>query len=671
MKISTILDHIDNGHFALPAFQRGYVWNREQVRRLMDSLYRRHPAGTLLVWVAQSDGAKYRGGGSLPPGVVKLLLDGQQRATSLYGIIRGKPPKFFEGDDQAFTNLQFHLEKEEFEFYSPVHMKDDPLWIDVSKLMLAGAEGLGSFVATMGGIPELAPKIGTYAGRLSRLLGITEIDFHVEEVTGQDKTIDVVVDIFNRVNSSGTKLSKGDLALAKICADWPEARDRFRASLKKWQQHSYEFDMDWLLRCVNTVVTGEARFLHLHDVPEADVRAGVQRAEKAIDTLLNDIADRLGLDHDRVLFGRYALPVMAHYLDRRGGSFGDQAEKDRLLFWYLQAAMWGRFSGSTESYIDQDLESISDLDGGLDRLIDQMRLWHGSLAVVPGHFSGWSLGARFYPVLYLLTRTGEARDFLSGIALKRGLLGKMSELDVHHVFPKALLYKHNYNRADVNAVANFCFLTKESNIKIGKKPPSHYFAEAERKHPGVLASQWIPMDTALWRPESYLDFLEERKRLLAEATNSFLAELYHGPLPTAHVPVAGVAEAIGLDQVVLAPEQVVGGVPGSIETPEEEAILNGVNDWVSSLRLADGILAYELSHPDSGDPQAVLDLAWPRGLQYGCSEPVALLLNEGPETLAVASQAGFRVFTTPASFRVYVEGEIVGGRESAVVVAAV
>ena len=67
--------------------------------------------------------------------------------------------------------------------------------------------------------------MGEYVGRLSRLLGITDMDLHIEEVTGADKSLDVVVDIFNRVNSGGTKLSKGDLALAKICAEWPEARE--------------------------------------------------------------------------------------------------------------------------------------------------------------------------------------------------------------------------------------------------------------------------------------------------------------------------------------------------------------------------------------------------------------------------------------------------------------
>ena len=70
MKISTILDHIDSGHMALPEFQRGYVWNRDQVRALFGSLYRRHPVGGLLVWATESQTASHRGDGSLAPGVV-------------------------------------------------------------------------------------------------------------------------------------------------------------------------------------------------------------------------------------------------------------------------------------------------------------------------------------------------------------------------------------------------------------------------------------------------------------------------------------------------------------------------------------------------------------------------------------------------------------------------
>src|SRR6266540_81075 len=100
-KLSTMLDLIDNGSLQLPEFQRGYVWNRDQVRGLMRSLYRGYPVGSLLVWQTEAKSAPARGGQSKPPGYVDLLLDGQQRITSLYGITRGREPAFFEGHPSA------------------------------------------------------------------------------------------------------------------------------------------------------------------------------------------------------------------------------------------------------------------------------------------------------------------------------------------------------------------------------------------------------------------------------------------------------------------------------------------------------------------------------------------------------------------------------------------
>lgn len=126
MDLITILSQIDLGSYALPVFQRGYVWNRDQVRKLMYSLYRGYPIGDLLVWDTNTDATITRGDGPLSAGHVNLILDGQQRITSLYGIIRGKPPLFFDGNADAFTNLYFNVEDEIFEFYVANRMKDNP-----------------------------------------------------------------------------------------------------------------------------------------------------------------------------------------------------------------------------------------------------------------------------------------------------------------------------------------------------------------------------------------------------------------------------------------------------------------------------------------------------------------------------------------------------------------
>jgi len=642
MKISTILDHIDSGHMALPEFQRGYVWNRDQVRGLFDSLYRRHPVGGLLVWATESKAAAHRGDGPLAAGVVKLLLDGQQRMTSLYGVVRGHPPKFFDGNTKAFTGLRFNLASETFGFYQPVKMKDDPLWIDVMALMSRGHEGHELLIEKLAQHPDIGTSAVKHSGRISRLLGILEIDLHIEEVTGADKTLDVVVDIFNRVNSGGTKLSKGDLALAKICADWPGARDMMKARLKDWTAAGYNFNLDWLLRSVNTVLTGEAKFQFLHDKSAEDIQNGLERAVKHINTSLNLIAGRIGLDHDQVFFGRFGVPVMVRYLDQHSGSMNEK-ERDKLLFWFVQAGMWGRFSGSTESFIDQDLAALEGDDGGLDKLLDQLRLWHGGLRVEPGHFTGWSLGARFYPVLYLLTRMGEAKDWGTGLPLKANMLGKMSRLEVHHIFPKAQLYKRNFKRAEVNALANFCFLTKDTNLDISDRLPENYFPEIEKAHPGTLSSQWIPEDPALWKIENFRAFLDARKTLLADEVNGRMEELLYDDTRWLTGPAAP----------ALAP-----AVIGGITSEEEEEQLEEINDWMKAQGLPRGVVAFDFADPDTGEQKAVFDLAWPGGIQEELSQPVALLLNEGTEVIAIASQAGYRCFVSIPEFKRYVQTEI-------------
>lgn len=651
MKLSTILDQIDIGAMALPEFQRGYVWNREQVRSLMHSLYRRHPVGGLLVWVTKTEqaDAHARGDGTLAPGSVKLLLDGQQRITSLYGIIRGTPPKFFEGNQQSFTGLHFNLEEENFEFYAPLKMRDNPVWVDVTELM---QKGVGPYITRLFRDPAFEATADTFAARLNALHGIKEIDFHIEEVTGDDKTVDVVVDIFNRVNSGGTKLSKGDLALAKVCAAWPDARDEMKKRLDRWRKAGFHFRLEWLLRCINAILTGEALFSALKDVDTATFQKGLVLAEKHIDTLLNMIAARLGLDHDDVLGSRYSFPLLARYLHQRGGQLSGHQEQGKLLFWYIHTFLWGRYAGSTETVLNQDLHAIEMNEGALDRLIAQLRQNRGDLRLHSRDFEGWSRGARFYPLLYMLTRVWHARDWGSGVELRNHLLGQMSSLELHHIFPKALLYKHGYERADVNALANFAFLTKETNLRVSDRDPADYLEEFVRKHPGAVESHWIPMDRELWKAQNYAQFLAARRELLAKAGNDFLDSLLHGVVPQEQVEVPIVERK---EPVVL----------GAVGTEDEERLLLETNLWVMDQGLPEGELMYELIEPNTREVVALLDLAWPRGLQEGLSSPVALLLDESSEIEEIVNKAGYLFFTNVDDFHRYVKQEILAVPELA------
>ena len=647
MKISTLLDQIEIGQIALPEFQRGYVWNRDQVRGLVRSLYKRYPVGSLLAWITDSSQAQGRGTSALASGQqVKMLLDGQQRMTSLYGIIKGQPPAFFDGDANAFRGLYFHVETEEFSFYMASKMQGNPLWVDVTRLMNEGVDNI------LEEIQECTQdfKRTTHCGnRLNRLRDVREIDVHIEDVSGPEMTLDVVVDIFNRVNSGGRKLSKGDLALARICSVEPGARSRMRKGLDDWNDSGFGFTLDWLLRSVTTIATGDARFSALHELDASTFNSALQRSINHINTILDLIGARLGLDHQQVLTGHFAIPILARFLDDAGGAAQDHETQNKILFWYVQTAIWGRYSGSTESVLSRDLNILLDAgpEAGLDALIRELQLWRGNLRIRPEHFTGWSRGNRFYSILYMLTRVGEAQDWGSGLPLKKGLLGKNTSLEVHHIFPRDFLKKSGHdNKKAINALGNFCFLTKNSNLQISNRPPHEYFSEVESQHPGALASQWIPQDPELWKPENYPEFLRQRQVLLAAAANAFLDTLYN--LPSDDTSVA--YEAIEQGE----------SAPGGIADAEEEKQLDEVNAWVRERGLPAGEKEFELRDSDTGELKAFLDLAWPEGLQEGLSDPVALILNEEMGLFKLATNAGFQVFDDAESFRVYAARKVLG-----------
>lgn len=218
--------------------------------------------------------------------------------------------------------------------------------------------------------------------------------------------------------------------------------------------------------------------------------------------------------------------------------------------------MHGRFSGSTEAKIKQSLEKLDGTLGGVERLIAEIGTTWGRSRIIPADFDSWSIGAYSYPILYWMTRVGGAMNFCDGVQLKTGLLGKGSKLQVHHIFPKAVLYKAKYMRPQVNAIGNFCFLTAACNQWISATAPVEpstrnkgiedpdlrlirsegYFPWVQEKYPGVLESQWIPMDKDLWKVENYPDFLDARRQLLASAANKYLADLNPGHIESENVP---------------------------------------------------------------------------------------------------------------------------------------
>ena len=642
MNVSTILDDIDRGKLALPLFQRGYVWTGKDVKKLMRSLYLGYPVGGLLLWGTTADNAEIRSSGpTLDSGAIELLLDGQQRMTTLYGIIRGAPPTFFEGDPKAFTGLFFNLagkdeeeDGEEFEFYQPLKMGLKPRWISVTDLFKrAPAEVVTELVTNNA---YSTKQLQLYLERAYKIFNIKDTDFHIHSVTGADKTTDVVVEIFNAVNSGGRKLSKGDLALARIGSLWPEVRTEMKDRLDKWQTVGFMANRDWLLRCIAGVVTETAESERLGDRPVAEVQEALPLTEAAIDRLLEATRTHLGMDIDKAHRSPNAFPVMVKYLVNNGGDFPDNTAKAQLLHWYINASIWGRFSGSTETAINQDLAALNTIDP-IETLRRNLTQSVGNRTVGPESFDFQNRGARFYTLFRIMSRVWGAKDWGTGQELSDH--GPGTSIELHHIFPRKCLSDNGISASDANNFGNCAFQTRNTNQAIRDRAPKDYMPEITENRPGALESQWVPNCPELWKVENYQEFLAERRRLLAEAANEILEFLRTGNLPSAKG----------------------GAMLGSSENDEEAAILDEFNRFVVNAGLAEGSTGYEIVDENNGALIALLDLAWPNGLQDGFSERVAVLINEGASARIAANNAGFSsIFTNLEEFQHYVRREILG-----------
>ncbi|MDP7724181.1 hypothetical protein [Mycobacterium sp. TY814] len=224
---------------------------------------------------------------------------------------------------------------------------------------------------------------------------------------------------------------------------------------------------------------------------------------------------------------------------------------------------------------------------------------------------------------------------------------------MHHIFPKALLRKHGLDRNEINAIANFCFLTQDTNIKIGMRAPAEYLPEVEAKHPGILESQWIPTDPELWRVERYADFLAARRELLAASAQSFLESLRSPKAPH--------------DNVTLERLQVVDEV---VDDPRGEQVRALIAE-LASRGFASPVVDAEIPDPVSGTELAVAEAFWPEGLQQGIGSPVVLELDPDDADLPRLEELGYQVFTSVDALLGFVDNESVAAAGEAPPVVAV
>ena len=521
--IQDLLNQIGRDEILLPEFQRGYVWNKDQVRGLARSLYRRHPTGHLLVWRTYKP-SLVRGGAAAGDGHSLMLLDGQQRLTTLYVLFRGEAPRFYEGEE-LFFDLYFNVQTEEFRFWQKTRMEKNPAWIGVHEFL---SESLAGLLERLPGLDaERQQVLQANLARLSRLDQIRNYVYTVDQVTGDEFGVDEVVEIFNRVNRAGTPLTKADLALAHVCSIWPEARGEMRAFRAEMDGQGFGVEFDFLVRCLAAVATGsvllEGSFVR---TPAADLQRAWVEMQAAFRHLVGVLRHEAFIDGLDDLPTHNVLVPATVYLARHGGQFPTDAVRRRFIRWLYLAGLWTRYSGSTETKLQKDVAMVTGRDVDPTHELEEAILRErGRIELEAADLEGARIDSAAGRFSHVLARAHEARDWFTGIRLYDRPVGRRNGAVRHYVFSGKVLREAGFDDPRlINELANRAALAQEPDRALAGVPPSEYLPEVEDNQPGALRAQSIPMDRDLWDPERYEDFLAARRRLLAQAMNAFIAD---------------------------------------------------------------------------------------------------------------------------------------------------
>lgn len=561
-KVSELVDWIQRRHLQLPEMQRQYVWRAPRVRDLLDSLYRGYPSGAILLWETDAVVPTREFGVSQPDAPVMqrlLLLDGQQRLTSLSAVLRGEPVQvrgrkrpieiLFNlehpdelgvvtevnedadddedaddepqddgpGDDaDADDDLQRRFERMTF-IVSTRARAQMPQWVSVSDVFRTPEDK--AFLLRAGVQSFDDPRYTRYTERLRRLRAIKDYVYRMD-VLPASLGYEEVSEIFVRVNSLGAKLRSSDLALAQITAKWRGSLELFQAFQHACARRGFDLELGLLLKTMVAFATGQSRFRTVGSLGEPALRKAWEQCQRGVEFAINFLTSNLGIESPLLLSSPFLLVMLAVYGGRRGYEIAPE-ESALLARYALLASAKGRYSrGSSETILDQDLAVLR--EGGAKELMERLALQVGRLDVDVGELEGRTKRSALFKTMFLAFRAAGARDWRSNLAIRLDHSGAQHKLQFHHIFPKALL-KESYTHRAIDDIANLAFVSGGTNRGITDKPPEKYLPPLlEKIGEEAFAAQAIPIEPGLWRLDAYPEFLAARRQLIAKRLNAFL-----------------------------------------------------------------------------------------------------------------------------------------------------
>jgi len=585
--IDTIFTWIKTGEIAIPEIQRPFVWDATQVRDLLDSLLKGYPVGYLISWKNPSVHLK---DGSISSGK-RILIDGQQRVTALMAAILG-----YEVVNKDYETVRIRIAyqpiQERFEVSNPAIAKDKA-WIadvaDVFKPEINLFDLVNQYCTDNPGVTQAQAfkSLGMLTGIANNQVGMIEL--------APDLDIETVTEIFIRVNSQGTPLSQADFAMSKIAVNETYGGNTLRKAIdyfchmavapdfykivakdKSFADTAYFHQMSWLkdenddlydplysdmLRVAFTsmfrrgklqdlVALLSGRNFETKQNEEAIVEESFARLGAGITEFMNEtnfkqfimIIRSTGFVDPSMVTSQMAMDfAYILYLTLRDLKMPAGDIQRWVTRWFVMSVLTGRYSGSSESAIDEDIRqihahSIEEYATTVVRGELSDAFWD---TVLPQQMDTSSINSPAFRVFEAAQVKLNDLGFLSHDFTVKDLIEVKS--DIHHFWPRDFLKKSGLSRSQYNQIANFVLAQSEINIAVGNKEPGVYMSQMlEQCHGGPkrygnidledtlranLAMNCIPEGTEFMTLSDYPAFLKARRRLMAQRIKIYFEKL--------------------------------------------------------------------------------------------------------------------------------------------------
>lgn len=407
------------------------------------------------------------------------------------------------------------------------NVENNSSWISVTKLF---KDGVGSILRQLKIGPD-SPNYDKFNQRLNDLYSRKEHYLYPIQII-RGKSYNEVTDIFIRVNSSGTRLRGSDLALAQITSVWPGSMKYFEEFVDKCIAKDFYLDENFLVRCLVAIASDQAKFDRMSRMNAEKLKQSWDLTKKGVQNTINFLRNNAYVDSSAMLPSPMLLVPLVYYSAKRNLTETKETERGFLL-WLYNAAIWARYSGTTETKLTQDILTLSKPKPWRNLLDNIWQVVSKDRQPGPEDFRGKNVNSPSFFMMYVLARRNKARDLETGNTISYTNFGKNNAIEYDHIFPRSKLeahFKDNLEKLErgkkINDICNLAFMTKRGNIIKTNDDPETYFPKVSKKYSDdYFEFQQIPYEPKLLSYDRYEKFLDKRAEMLAEKTNEFLNSL--------------------------------------------------------------------------------------------------------------------------------------------------